>query len=280
MKTLFVLEHPIDAIMMHPIAKALHTKKQIVTQLTIKDLNTKDILTALTVDADLIRNVVMYGASRKKTQIALLCKEMNLPLVLIHNDERILMHDTDPELSSQMLAISSLSTANFVHKGTAIERLESEGIQTPISLFECPITVAARNLKCAVHRGVVLIFEDTGKLKELELEMEGWHHKVMSFDLSANSNTPWKPLEDIYAALQECEYIVTDIFAFDRVARDLNKHMFYYGAEILDAANLGKSTHYIPHKEKLQAHLNKTWSKLDDQNPRLGIQPIINFLMQ
>lgn len=276
----FIIEHPIDAIMMHPIAKNLHDRKQNALQIAINSLTLRDIEVELNLVADSISAIVIYGASRKKLYIAMLCKEYNIPLVLIHNDERILMHDTNPELSSYMLAISTLSTTNFVHKGTAIERLESEGIQTPISLFECPITFTARNLKCSVNQGVVLLFEDQTKLKELELELKGWDQKVTSFDLSDDSTMSWETLGNIYAVLQESRYIVTDIFAFDRVARDLNKHMFYYGQEILDSTNLGKSTHYIPHKEKLQVYLNKTWSKLEDQNPRIGIQPIISFLLQ
>lgn len=275
--TVFIVERTIDAIMYNPIIDILHKRKNPYNEIYISGVSMRGLSIAFDTNIDTIQNVVMYGASRRKLEVALLCKEYEIPLILLHNDERLLTHDSDPELSSYQLAITSLSTSNFVHKHTAIQRLQDEGIQTPISLFECPITLAARNSKQTSKRGIVLAFQDSKLMRTLESELKRNKVELSSFDLSGNTV---ESMNAIYGKLQEAKFIVSDIFAFDRVARNLNKHLFFYGSEIYDTSNLGKSTHCIPNKKELHSYINKEWSELEDQNPRIGIHSLINLLSQ
>lgn len=151
----------------------------------------------------------------------------------------------------------------------------NEGIETPVGVFECPITNLARKSKSVESFDVLYICRDKEQIKlhTNELSIKKYSFKI--FDYSDGLPGNWN---EIYSHLNSAKMIVSDSFIFDKPTRYLNKHMFFTGKDVLTSDNLGKSTHTVSKKLELHDYLKQSWSPLENINSRHGLQPLLIVL--
>jgi len=268
----FIQESPTDFLLYYPIIKSIEDKKEYVVY-DVSDKSTIDIIHFLSQNTPTC--VVSYGASHRKTSIVMLCKEYEIKFINLHGDERYVSRDINPVKSAYMETISSLSYQNFVSKQGAITFLRDEGIQTPIGLFECPITHLARRKRDSEQRDVIIVFEDENKKRLIENELLMKKYSFYSYDLS--KGVP-NNINKLYSDLNASKFIVSDCFIFDNVSHFLGKHFFYAGNDVLGMDNLGVSTHMIDKKLELHDYLKQSWRTLSEVNPKHGIQSLLKLL--
>jgi hypothetical protein len=203
--------------------------------------------------------------------VATLCKEYELLFINLHGNERI----GELDMESFLPTISSLAYQNFVSGDPARTFLLDQGIKTPIGCFECPITYLTRKSQNVEPFDILYISGDPVNidLHERELILHKYKYKV--FDLSKGLPQNWM---EIYSHLRIAKYIVSDLFIFDKPSRNLNKHFFYFGGNVLDTQNLGISTHIMSKKLELHDYLKQSWRPLQDANPKWGLEPLMNLL--
>jgi hypothetical protein len=153
--------------------------------------------------------------------------------------------------------------------------LLDQGIKTPIGFFECPITHLSRKSQNVEPFDILYISGDPVNIDRHEREMIRHKHKYKVFDLSNGLPQNWK---EIYSYIRGAKHIVSDLFIFDKPSRNLNKHFFYFGADVLDFQNLGISTHIMSKKLELHDYLKQSWSPLQDVNQKWGLEPLMNLL--
>jgi hypothetical protein len=149
------------------------------------------------------------------------------------------------------------------------------GIKTPIGCFECPITYLTRKSQNVESFDILYISGDPVNIDRHERELIRHKYKYKVFDLSNGLPQNWM---EIYSHLRIAKYIVSDLFIFDRPSRNLNKHFFYFGGDVLDTQNLGISTHIMSKKLELHDYLKQSWRPLQDVNPKWGLEPLMNLL--
>jgi hypothetical protein len=266
----FIQESPGDFLLYYPIIKILEDRKIEYTTLKITGMTTPEVLYQLS-QYPTVKTYVMYGVSPIKLSTAILCKEYGKQLVTIHGNET----SGDPYHDSYGSSINLLASSHFVCADGARTFLLDRGIETPIGLFECPITHLARKAQDTGNTQVVYIGTNLSKLKAHESELKTHGHGYKTFDFSNGLPEDWK---SIYGYLKSASHIVSDMFIFDKPARYLSKHFFYFGDDVLDVTNLGISTHIVSKKLELHDYLKQSWSRLEDVNKRYGITPLLNLL--
>lgn len=269
----FIQESLTDYLLYYPIIKSIEKKQEYV----VYDVNGKssvDIIHYLSQSSP--KCIVSYGGSHQKALISMLCREYELPFINLHGDERYVTRDTNPIKSAYMDTICSLAYQNFVSKQGAIRFLREEGIQTPIGLFECPITHLARRKTSSDKRDVILIFEDQNKMRLIENELLMNKYSFYAYDLSQGIPTN---IDNLYGELNGSKNIVSDSFLFDVVGHFMGKHFFYVGEDVLMIDNLGISTHIVDKKLELHDYLKQSWRTLPEVNPQYGIQSLLKLLV-
>lgn len=259
-----------DYLIYHPIIKTLTEKKK---EWIVYDVNGKsslDVLYFFSKNPRLNR-VVSYGGSQLKMMFALLCKEHELQFINLHGEER----DEGENGISFCDIISRLAYQNFVCADGARTSLLNGGIETPIGIFECPITNLARKSKVAETFDILYICGDKEKIKLHSNELTAKNYSFKIFDYGGGLPNDWK---NIYQMLNGAKMIISDSFILDKPTRYLNKHLFFIGKDILDCNNLGKSTHIVSKKSELHDYLKKSWSPLENINKRFGLQSLIAVL--
>jgi hypothetical protein len=266
----FVEECHSDTLIFHPIIKKLEERKVDYVVYDVKGKSTIDTIHFFSQNPN-IKKVVNYGGSLRKLAVATLCKEYELLFINLHGNERMGELDTESFLDT----ISSLAYQNFVSGDPARRFLLDQGIKTPIGFFECPITYLTRKSQNVEPFDILYISGDPVKIEahKRELTLHNYRHKV--FDLSSDLPSNWK---EIYPNIRGAKYIVSDLFVFDRVSRNLNKHFFYFGSDVLDTENLGISTHLMSKRLDLHDYLKSSWAKLSDTNNKWGLEPLMNLL--
>ena len=267
--TCFIQESPLDFLLYYPIIKILEERK---LEYVVYDAKNKSIVDTIQFfSQNPPSRVINYGGSHHKLQVALLCKEYKFPFVNLHGNERMGERDSTKFLDT----ISHLAYQNYVVSDLARTFLLEEGIQTPIGVFECPITNLARKSVVSDELDVVYISENIDKLQKQQYELSKHRYKLRIYDYSDGNPENWKQL---YSDLRNTKYIVSDCFMFDKPARFLNKHFFYIGSDILEYTNLGISTHLVSKKLELHDYFKQSWSELTDINPKLGLQSLLQTL--
>jgi hypothetical protein len=256
--------------MYYPIIRKLEERKIDYIVYDVKDKSTIDTIHFFSQNPT-IKSVVNYGGSLRKLTVATLCKEYELLFINLHGNERIGELDTESFLDT----ISSLAYQNFVSGDPAKTFLLDQGIKTPIGFFECPITHLTRKSQNVEPFDILYISGDPVKIDLHEREMIRHKYKYKVFDFSNGLPHNWK---EIYSYLHTTKYIVSDLFIFDRPSRNLNKHFFYFGGDVLDVQNLGISTHIMSKKLELHDYLKQSWRPLEDVNPKWGLEPLMNLL--
>jgi hypothetical protein len=266
----FIEECPSDTLMYYPIIKKLEERK---VDYIIYDVRSKSTIETIHFFSQNpgIKKVINYGGSLRKLTVATLCKEYELLFINLHGNERVGELDTELFLPT----ISSLAYQNFVSGDPARTFLLDQGIKTPIGFFECPITHLSRKSQNVEPFDILYISGDPVNIDRHEREMIHHKHKYKVFDLSNGLPQNWK---EIYSYIRGAKYIVSDLFIFDKPSRDLNKHFFYFGADVLDFQNLGISTHIMSKKLELHDYLKQSWSPLQDVNQKWGLEPLMNLL--
>ena len=137
--TCFLQESPLDMILYYPLIKHLEEKKK---EYTIYDVSNKSIIDTIHFFSQhpTIKSIVNYGVSERKLSVCMVCRNYELLFINLHGDETY----TDEFLSSISDGINQLGTRHFVSKQGASRFLLEKGIQTPIGVFECPITHLSR----------------------------------------------------------------------------------------------------------------------------------------
>jgi hypothetical protein len=266
----FIEECPSDTLMYYPIIKKLEERK---VDYIIYDVRSKSTIETIHFFSQNpgIKKVVNYGGSLRKLTVATLCKEYELLFINLHGNERT--GELDDE--SFLPTISSLAYQNFVSGDPARTFLLEKHIQTPIGFFECPITYLTRKSQNVEPFDILYISGDPVNIDRHERELIHHKYKYKVFDLSNGLPQNWN---DIYSYLRTTKYIVSDLFIFDRPSRNLNKHFFYFGGDVLDTQNLGISTHIMSKKLELHDYLKQSWSPLQDVNQKWGLEPLMNLL--
>ena len=266
----FIEECHSDTLIYYPIIRKLEERKTDYIVYDVRGKSTIDTIHFFSQNPT-IKSVVNYGGSLRKLTVATLCKEYELLFINLHGNERIGELDTESFLPT----ISSLAYQNFVSGDPARRFLLDQSIKTPIGCFECPITYLTRKSQNVESFDILYISGDSVKidLHERELILHKYKYKV--FDLSKGLPQNWK---EIYLHLRGTKYIVSDLFIFDRPSRNLNKHFFYFGGDVLDTQNLGISTHIMSKKLELHDYLKQSWRPLQDANPKWGLEPLMNLL--
>ena len=97
--------------------------------------------------------------------------------------------------------------------------LLNEGIQTPIGVFECPITHLARKSQNVEPFDILYISGDKVSIDRHEREFLKNKVSYRVFDYSEGLPQNWKT---IYSLLNTAKMIVSDSFVFDKPVRYLN----------------------------------------------------------
>lgn len=266
----FLKEITLDYILYQPIVKILDESKLKYMFYDLEGKSTADALEFLTSNPQ-IKSIVSYGGSYRKATFALLCKEYEKKFINLHGDEK----DYGENGLSFCGLISRLAYQNFVCADGAMSQLIEEGIETPIGIFECPITNLARKCNGEERYDIFYICgnKDLIKLHQNEFKTNGYSFKI--FDYSNGLPKDWK---SFYKHFRFSEYIVSDSFMFDKPSRYLNKHFFYLGGDCLTTEHLGLSTHLVHKNKRLNDYLSQPWKELPPINPKHGIQSLINSL--
>lgn len=224
----FIKESPLDILLYYPITKILTERKIDHIVFEIQEKSTIEMIQFF-MKHPTIETVVNYGGSHRKMIIASLCKEYNRKFVNLHGEERRIELDTTGFLGT----IAALSTHNFVCSYGSMGVLLHEGIQTPIGIFECPITHLCRKSEVRGNVDVVFISESGNYKREItDIEKAGISYQL--FDFSKQQQN-WL---SIYSAIRSAKHVVSDSFLLDKTARYLNKHFFYLGLEVLTTITL------------------------------------------
>lgn len=266
----FIQDGPLDYLIYYPIIKHLEEKKKEYIVYDTAGKSTVDMIHFLSQHND-ISSVVNYGGSHQKMSFAMLCKEYEQKFINLHGEER----DSGNNGLSFLGTISRLAYQNYVVSDPARTFLLDEGIETPIGIFECPITHLTRKSQNVEPFDILYISGDKVSIDRHERELLKNKMTYRVFDYSDGLPENWK---SIYPLLNTAKMIVSDSFMFDKPSRYLNKHFFYLGKEILDQSNLGISTHTVSHKLELHDYLTKSWSKLEYINPKYGLQSLLQLL--
>lgn len=267
--TCFIQESPLDFLLYYPIIKILEERK---LEYAVYDVGGKTIVDTIQFfTQNPPSRVINYGGSHHKLQVALLCKEYNFPFINLHGNERMGERDSTRFLET----ISHTAYQNYVVSDSARTFLLNEGIQTPIGVFECPITHLARKSEVSEKLDVVYVSQDSDRLQKQKYELSKHRYKIKIYDCSTGNSEDWNRL---YSDLRNTKYIVSDSFIFDKPARFLNKHFFYIGSDVLEYTNLGVSTHLVSKKLELHDYFKQSWSELKDINPKLGLQSLVQVL--
>jgi hypothetical protein len=266
----FIEECHSDTLVYYPIIKKLEDRKVDYIVYDVKGKSTIDTIHFFSQNPN-IKKVVNYGGSLRKLTVASLCKEYELLFINLHGNERIGQLDTESFLDT----ISYLAYQNFVCGDPARRFLLDEGIKTPIGFFECPITHLCRKSQNVEQFDILYISGNPVNIDRHERELILHKYKYKVFDFSNGLPHNWK---EIYSYIRGAKYIVSDLFVFDRPSRNLNKHFFYFGGDVLDIQNLGISTHIMSKKLELHDYLKQSWRPLEDVNPKWGLEPLMNLL--
>jgi hypothetical protein len=256
--------------MYYPIIKKLQERKTDYIVYDVRGKSTIETIHFFSQNPN-IKSVINYGGSLRKLTVASLCKEYELLFINLHGNERVGELDTESFLDT----ISSLAHQNFVSGDLARTFLMDEGIKTPIGFFECPITHLCRKSQNVEPFDVLYISTSSNTIDLHERELIRHKYKYKVFDLSTELPENWK---ELYSYLRGAKYIVSDLFIFDRPSRNLNKHFFYLGGDVLDFQNLGISTHLVSKKFELHDYLKQSWSPLQDVNQKWGLEPLLHTL--
>lgn len=266
----FIQDSPLDYLIYYPIIKHLEEKKKEYIVYDTAGKSTVDMIHFLSQHND-ISSVVNYGGSHQKMSFAMLCKEYEQKFINLHGEER----DSGNNGLSFLGTISRLAYQNYVVSDPARTFLLDEGIETPIGVFECPITHLTRKSQNVEPFDILYISGDKVSIDRHERELLKNKMTYRVFDYSDGLPENWKT---IYPLLNSAKMIVSDSFMFDKPSRYLNKHLFLTNMNILEYSNLGKSTHTMSHKLELHDYLKQTWSNLQDINPRHGLQSLLQNL--
>jgi hypothetical protein len=266
----FIQDGPLDYLIYYPIIKHLEEKKKEYIVYDTAGKSTVDMIHFLSQHND-ISSVVNYGGSHQKMSFAMLCKEYEQKFINLHGEER----DNGNNGLSFLGTISRLAYQNYVVSDPARTFLLDEGIETPIGVFECPITHLSRKSQNVEPFDILYISGDTDKIRYHREQFLNKNLTYKLFDYSDGLPEDWK---SVYSLMNDAKMIVSDSFIFDKPSRYLNKHFFYLGKEILDQSNLGISTHTVSHKLELHDYLAKSWSKLEYINPKYGLQSLLQLL--
>lgn len=266
----FIQDNPLDYLLYYPIIKNLEEKKKEYLVYDTVGKSSVDMIHFLGQNPN-INRVVNYGGSHQKMMFAMLCKEYEQKFINLHGEER----DRGNNGLSFLGTISRLAYQNYVVSDPARTFLLDEGVQTPIGVFECPITHLTRKSQNVEPFDILYISGDKVSIDKHERELlkNKWSYRV--YDYSDGLPQNWK---SIYSLLNTAKFIVSDSFIFDKPSRFLNKHMFLTNMRILEYSNLGKSTHTMSHKLELHDYLKQTWSGLQDINPKHGLQSLLQNL--
>ena len=266
----FIQGSPLDYLIYYPIIKHLEDKKKEYIVYDTAGKSTVDMIHFLSQHSD-ISSVVNYGGSHQKMSFAMLCKEYEQKFINLHGDER----DLGDNGISFLDVISRLAYQNYVVSDPARTFLLDEGVQTPIGVFECPITHLSRKSQNVEPFDILYISGDKVAIDKHEREFLKNKTSYRVFDYSDGLPQNWK---SIYSLLNTAKMIVSDSFIFDKPSRYLNKHMFYIGLEVLEYSNLGKSTHLVSKKLDLHDYIKQSWRSLEDINPKYGLQSLLQIL--
>ena len=266
----FLQESSLDMILYYPIIKHLEDKKKEHIVYDTAGKSTVDMIHFLSQHND-ISSVVNYGGSHQKMSFAMLCKEYEQKFINLHGEER----DSGNNGLSFLGTISRLAYKNLVVSDPARTFLLNEGVQTPIGVFECPITCLTRKSQNVEPFDILYISGDKVSIDRHERELLKNKVSYRVFDYSDGLPQNWK---DIYSILNTAKMIVSDSFVFDKPSRFLNKHFFYLGSDVLERSNLGKSTHLVSKKLELHDYIKQSWRTLEDINPKHGLQSLLQIL--
>lgn len=266
----FIQDSPLDYLIYYPIIKYLEDKKKEYIVYDTAGKSTVDMIHFLSQHND-ISSVVNYGGSHQKMSFAMLCKEYEQKFINLHGEER----DSGNNGLSFLGTISRLAHQNYVVSDPARTFLLDEGIETPIGVFECPITHLSRKSQNVESFDILYISGDKVSIDRHEREFLKNKISYRVFDYSDGLPETWR---NIYSLLNTAKMIVSDSFIFDKPTRYLNKHMFYLGSEVLEYSNLGKSTHLVSKKLELHDYIKQSWRTLEDINQRYGLQSLIQLL--
>ena len=265
----FIKESPLDVLLYHPITKILAERKIDHIVFEVKEQSTIEIIQFF-MQHPTIETVVNYGGSHRKMIIASLCKEYNRKFVNLHGEERRIELDTTGFLGT----IAALATHNLVSSDASRGFLLHEGIQTPIGIFECPITHLCRKSEDRKNLDVVFVSEG-GNYKREIANLEKARISYELFDFSKEQPKNWL---GVYSAIRSAKHVVSDSFVLDKPTRFLNKHFFYLGLEVLNHDNLGVSTHLVSKNLDLTDYLKQKWNVLPDINQRHGLNSLLRLL--
>lgn len=266
----FIQESPMDYLLYYPIIKALESKK---TEYIVYDAVNKtsvDMIHFLGQHPN-ISTVVNYGGSERKLAFALLCREYEQKFIHLHGEER---DEADNGLS-YLDTISRLAYQNFVSSEDALAILLSEGIRTSTGLFECPITHLTRKSEQFDAVDVLYVGGNPIKTNKHKQQLLDNGMTCVVYDYSEGLPTNWK---GIYSHLKSAKMIVSDSFVFDKPTRNLGKHFFFIGEQVLDMTHLCISTHTISKKLELHDYLTQPLKKLEPVNVKYGIQSLLKLL--
>lgn len=266
----FIQESPMDYLLYYPIIKALESKK---TEYIVYDADKKtsvDMIHFLAQHPN-VNVVVNYGGSERKLAFALLCREYEQKFIHLHGEER---DEADNGLS-YLDTISRIAYQNFVSSESALAFLLSEGIRTSTGLFECPITNLTRKSEQGEAVDVLYISKDPVKIAFHVRQLKEHGISSVVYDYSNGLPSNWK---GIYSHLRSAKWIVSDSFLFDKPTRNLGKHFFFVGEQVLEMTNLGISTHCISQKLELHDYLRQSWRTLEPINHRYGMQSLLKLL--
>lgn len=265
----FLKESNLDMVVYYPIIKKLDEQKKEYIIYDTVGKSTVDMIHFLSQQSNL--TIINYGGTRRKMSFSLLCREYEQKFINLHGEER---GETDNGMSFWD-GISRLAYRNLVVSDPAKAFLFDEGIETPIGIFECPITHLSRSSQNVESFDILYISGDRGKIDKNERELLKNKTTYRVFDYSDGLPQNWK---SIYSLLKTAKMIVSDSFIFDKPSRYLNKHFFFNGTQILHTQNLGISTHLVSKKLELHDYIKQSWSPLEDINPRHGLSSLLQLL--
>ena len=266
----FIQDSPLDYLIYYPIIKHLEDKKKEYVVYDTAGKSSVDMIHFLGQNPN-INRVVNYGGSHQKMMFAMLCREYEQKFINLHGEER----DSGDNGISFLDVISRLAYQNYVVSDGARTFLLNEGLQTPIGVFECPITCLTRKSQNVEPFDILYISGDKVSIDRHEREFLKNKTSYRVFDYSGGLPQNWK---DIYSILNTARMIVSDSFVFDKPSRFLNKHFFYLGSDVLERSNLGKSTHLVSKKLELHDYIKQSWRTLEDINPKHGLQSLLQIL--
>ena len=259
-----------DFLLYHPIKITLEKRKIEFTSISLDDMSNEEILNHL-VNTPNINTYIIHGFSKNKSLLSLMCGDYGKRTIVLYGNER----NGDIRDDSFVDVINATGWSHFVSGDPARTFLLEKHIQTHIGFFECPITHLCRKSQNVEPFDILYISGDPVNIDRHERELIRHKYKYKVFDLSNGLPRNWN---EIYSYLRTTKYIVSDLFIFDRPSRNLNKHFFYFGGDVLDTQNLGISTHIMSKKLELHDYLKQSWRPLQDVNPKWGLEPLMNLL--